>query len=133
MSAQQPAPPQTPILVLETGGQKRRCGPLRAIDLSDGDAAAVSASRQAAGGAVVTLGGWSMVESTGAAAAEVRLFDGSGVGGGLLGIISLVAGASDTETFPGHGLTVETGKVYLDIVSGSVVGVLYVRLEDGEW
>lgn len=133
MATQQPAPQQTPLLVIETGGAKRRCGPQRAIDLSAGNSLAVAASRAAIGGAVATLLGWSVAESTGAAAASARLYDGSSPGGGLLAVISLAAGAAQTETLVHPGVLVETGKIYLDIVAGSILGVLYVRLEDGEW
>lgn len=130
MATPAPEPSPTPILVIETGGMRRRLGPQRAIDLSVGGGAAVAASRQIVGGAACTLLGWSVYEPTGAAKAGFALHDGSGIGGGLLGVSQMAAAGADTETFPAPGIWVATGKIYLSILSGSVAGVLYIRLED---
>lgn len=132
MATPAPEPSPTPILVIETGGMRRRLGPQRAIDLSLGDAAPVVASRQVIGGAVCTLAGWSVRETTGAAAASFNLYNGSGVGGELLGVGQVAAGLADTEIFESPGIYVETGKIYLDVVAGSILGVLYVRMEDDQ-
>lgn len=73
----------------------------------------------------VRLVGWSLIESTGAAVAQVDLIDGQANGGTLVGLVSLAAGASETRSVTGHGVQVASQLVLL-VNAGSIRGVVYV-------
>lgn len=73
------------------------------------------------------LYGWSFVETTGAAGAQVDLYDGADESGQYIGSVMLASGASDTQ-LPGQvPLQIRTG-LYVKVVSGSVKGAVYVSL-----
>lgn len=96
-------------------------------DMSAGTAAAIVASRQILGGDVRSVGGWAVSETTGAAAAAVRLHDGNGAAGEVIARISVPSGGMSFVLVHGKGIEVTTGRVFLEVVSGSVEGVLFWR------
>lgn len=69
--------------------------------------------------------GWSLAESTGSAAAKVRIYDGTGTSGRLMAVIALVSGASSHVYMAQGGLELFNGALYLQVVSGSVEGSVY--------
>lgn len=127
MSALGPGPqapaPETVELILRAGGHHKSA---ERTDISAGVAGAVNASRQVlAGGDVEELIGWSLRETTGAAAAEMRLRDGNSAAGEVLAVVGLAANTSSFVFASGRGVRVLTGRVFLEVVSGSVEGVVY--------
>jgi hypothetical protein len=70
------------------------------------------------------LAGWAIVETTGAAAAQVELYDGQNNGGVLVGVLNLAQGTSGTAFFGGHLLHLNNG-LFVNVVAGSVKGVAY--------
>lgn len=117
-------------LIVEVDGVKHRLGPQRALPLSPDGVATPAVSGPVTGGATLMLLGWSARETTGAAAASFDLYDGSSAGGAPLGVQNLASGASETVLFETPGILLATGKVYLQVVSGSLAGVVYVRMEE---
>lgn len=99
----------------------------RAVDISPGSGAAVLASRQVLGGGACELTGFRVAETTGAAAMSFRLWDGTGAGGQLLAVGGAPAGGVDSNLPSEPGVLVSTGKVYLQVVSGQMAGVIYWR------
>lgn len=99
----------------------------RKTDLGANPGTAVAASRQVLGGDVRAVCGWSVAETTGTAGAIVRLHDGSQTTGEVFTRINLVANESVRDIWPGKGIRCFTGRVFLEVVSGSVEGVLYWR------
>lgn len=100
---------------------------LRAVDIAAAPGGAVNASKQIGSGNFNLLFGWSFTETTGAAVASVRLHDGRDANGAVLARISLTAAAGVREMLPEKGLRLQTGQLWLEVVSGSVEGVLWVR------
>ena len=96
-------------------------------DIGPSVAAAVVASRQVLGGDVRALCGWSVAETTGAASAAIRFHDGSSATGEVFTRINLVANESNREYFTKDGVRCFTGRIYLEVISGSVEGVIYWR------
>lgn len=73
--------------------------------------------------AVTRLGGYSIRESAAtAAAAAVNLRRGT-VAGQIIAVIELAANGSVTDMWP--GLVGATGGVYVEVVAGTVEGVLF--------
>lgn len=107
---------------LELGGHRR---PFHKTDIATSPAGAVTASRQVLGGDVTELVGWALAETTGLSPAAVRLRDGNSAAGEVLARINLAANESARDTFTTRGIRVFTGRVYLEVVSGSVEGVVY--------
>lgn len=84
-------------------------------------------------GGLTLIVGWSWIETTGAAAAEFNLVDGTGAGGALVAPISLSSGQSTRDLIPHPFLACHSG-LFLDMVSGSVRGSVWVieaTLENG--
>lgn len=78
------------------------------------------------------LYGWSVIESTGAAPAEIDLYDGGSNNGNLIAAIPLLTGVASQEWFGAPGLSIEGG-VYAQMVSGSVRGAIWMLgLSDDE-
>jgi len=73
----------------------------------------------------IRLGGWSVIETTGAAPATVELWDGSATGGATVALITLAAGAALTNPLPGHGVLI-TSNLFLNVIAGSVRGAIWV-------
>lgn len=128
--AQQAGGPQGPpaklITELTQWLEQERLHP---IDLAPAPGTAVNASTQVINGGARALCGWSIIESTGAAAAALRLRDGAGVNSRVLLRINLNPGESTRDYLDHHGLEIQTGMVWLEMISGSVEGVLWARGE----
>lgn len=116
-----------PTIELELDLGRRYYKRVKVTDLSAEVGAAVSASRQVLDGDVCELLGWRIVETTGAAAMAFRLHDGSGSAGTLLTVGGAASAGVDSMPISEHGIEVQTGKVYLEVKSGSMAGVLYWR------
>lgn len=71
------------------------------------------------------LGGWVIVESTGAAAASVNLRDGADAGGIMIAPIRLNAGQTSDGQVPYPGVLCKGG-LFLDVVAGLVLGAVWV-------
>lgn len=70
--------------------------------------------------------GWSLKETSGAAAAYVRVWDSREAGSGqLLACIALAQGTSVNHSTPGAGINVSDA-VCVEVVTGAVEGVLYL-------
>src|SRR5487761_1489348 len=95
-------------------------GPARIIPIPTDTASRVLASGR------YLLYGWSLRETTGAAAASLDLYDGGGAGGTLAGSVGLASGGSSVAWFGENAILLEQG-LYLDMLSGSVQGAFYVR------
>lgn len=73
------------------------------------------------------LSGWSIWESAGSpAAAQVRFRDGTTVAGTFIGGAKLAASGTDPGMNMDEGVRFTTG-VFMEVVSGSVEGVVYIR------
>lgn len=96
-------------------------------DIAATPAGAVAASRQVLAGDVHSVCGWCITETTGAAAAQFRLLDGSAVGNEVIGSAKLAQGTTNAVTFSDHGVEVYTGRIFLQVVAGSIEGVIYWR------
>jgi hypothetical protein len=96
-------------------------------DISNVPAGAVVASRIVVNAGVHSLCGWCITETTGAAAAQFRLLDGSAVGNEVLASGKLAQGTTTSFTPSDHGIKCYTGRIFLQVVSGSLEGVIYWR------
>lgn len=72
------------------------------------------------------LTGWSFRETTGTAGAIARLIDGKDANAQLVAAISLSSGQAVALSLAPGGLLITTG-LYLDMVSGSIEGAVWVR------
>jgi hypothetical protein len=73
------------------------------------------------------LMGWALLETTGVASATAEIWDGQDATGQLLVPISLTAGQSTRDWLAGDGVLSQSG-LFLNVVSGTVRGVVWVRL-----
>lgn len=94
-------------------------------DISNGVGLAVVASRVVVGSTACELHGWALRETTGAAKADVRLHDGKDQTTELLATIDVPSGGSNIALPQGQGVRVYTGTIFLEVVGGSVEGVVY--------
>lgn len=69
------------------------------------------------------LMGFMLCESTGAAPAKVRLWDGADTSGELVGAVSLVAGGNAREFFGPQGVGLSQG-LFVEVVTGAVEGTM---------
>lgn len=74
------------------------------------------------------LVGWSVRETSGAAAATVRLFDGRDTSGTLLATLQLTSGQSHQNWLGGSGVSI-TDALYVDI-TGQIEGSVYLGAVD---
>ena len=75
-------------------------------------------------GGPLLLFGWSLRESTGAAPAQLDVYDGADATGQPVATITLIANES-TRDYPGlPGITCRRG-LYVNAVAGSVAGVVW--------
>jgi hypothetical protein len=86
---------------------------------------AAGASGLLVGTAVVLLG-WSLYESTGAAAAVMQLVNGNTVNGDIPAGLSLAAGASNPHSIGTPGVLLDKG-LYFSAVSGQMAGSIFYR------
>lgn len=117
----------SPSLALtEDIGQWPWWRPIRKSDISPTAGGAVTAS-----GAITPTGvckqviGWSIVETTGTAGATIRLWDGVANEGSVIVRIDLNANESTRDRGGPPGIQCVSGGIYLQVVSGSVEGVIY--------
>ena len=114
-------------LALEHGlaeiGSSRNTVPLhgaeyRSIVASDGTGVRVMSSPG-------RIAGFSVRETTGAAAALVKLRDGADIGGDLVMTISLSAGESARDWFWPGGISLTYG-LFCEVTTGAIEGVAYL-------
>ena len=70
------------------------------------------------------LYGWSIAEAGGSAFAKVRLRDGTSAGK-VVAVIALIPNESSRDYFPISAVVINTGAIYLEVVTGSVEGCIY--------
>lgn len=100
--------------------------PARKTDLGQNPGAAVAGSRLVlAGGDVRRLLGWAITETGGVAVASVRLRDSQDASGEVIARINLAAGGSNIALAGLPGVKISTGRIFLEVIAGSVEGVLY--------
>ena len=94
-----------------------------------GQPASAPATYATAAGQVVTgsgrLAGLALAETTGTAAAKVRIHDGVGAGAPLLFTVDLAANESVRDFFNGQGLAFTAG-IYVELVSGAIEGSVFL-------
>lgn len=73
----------------------------------------------------VLVGGWSFRETTGAAPAELQLWDGGPTGGNVIAEIVLAANQSIRDLAPGLGLSTRSA-LTVNVIAGSVRGSIWV-------
>ena len=100
---------------------------VKKTDIAPNTGAAVAARRIILNGDVSSVEGWSITETTGAAAAKVSLLDGNNASAEVIATIGLASAASSNVFVPRRGIEVFTGRVFLLVTAGSVQGVLYWR------
>lgn len=88
---------------------------------------ATAQSQALAPAGAIRLGGWSLLETTGAAPATVELWDGGAPGGATVAVITLTAGQALTNTLPGKGVALTSG-LFLNVIAGSVRGAVWAAL-----
>ena len=101
--------------------------PSHAVELGQSVAAAITAGTREVMGRANLLCGWSVREATGTAAAVFRLHDGRDATAHVLASANLAANESIRDNYSTPGIKLETGSVFLEVVSGSIEGVIYVR------
>jgi hypothetical protein len=75
--------------------------------------------------APTALFGWVLSESTGLAAAKFSVYDGENASGLLLvPSITIAAGLPSIAWFGDQSIQVQSGSVYLDVLAGSIAGVV---------
>ena len=113
-----------PVVVEVDIGQHKHAA--HVADLGANPATAVTASRQVLGGGDVSrLLGWSIRETTGTGTAVFRLRDGNNANASVLANANFAANESIRDFWFPAGIHVATGRIFLEIVSGSIEGVLY--------
>lgn len=75
------------------------------------------------------LCGWSLLETSGAAAVIAELYDGMDVSAQLLAVIAVPAGSSTPFSMDGVGVEFRSG-LFLNVISGSVRGAVWARVRD---
>jgi hypothetical protein len=96
-------------------------------DIGATPAVAVNASRQVLGGDVHSFIGVNVTETTGAAGAQFRLLDGSAVGAMVIHSAQVAQKTTYSYFTSDHGIRVQTGRIFIQIISGSLEGVVYWR------
>jgi hypothetical protein len=75
------------------------------------------------------LAGWEIDETSGSAGARFRLWDGTAAGGSSIELADVAIGAGQTSPPPpSNPLEVSSGAIYLEMVSGSIAGVVQILL-----
>lgn len=105
------------------------------VDLTAWPAAqAINLGQGGTGGQAITrsgfLLGWSVRETSGAAAAVVVLHDGTDKSGQMLANIALASAGADHESLAPPGVLFRAG-LYAEVVSGAANGVAWVVLLGG--
>lgn len=71
------------------------------------------------------VAGWSLLETTGTASAQLSVYDGHDDGGVPVAQVPLSAGQGTRDFFGGHYLSIKVG-LFVIADSGSVSGTLYL-------
>lgn len=96
------------------------------VDIAPNVAGAVTSSRLVIGsGDVRSLIGWSIRETTGNAVANFRLHDGTSAANEVLANANLNQNESIRDIWYPWGIVVNTGSMWLEVITGSIEGVLY--------
>lgn len=102
--------------------------PIRRSDITVVPGTAVTSSRQLlASGNVVALCGWALAETTGTAGATVRIHDGLDANEAVFARINLASNESTRDMWGYPGVKCTSGNLYLEVVSGSIEGVIFWR------
>jgi hypothetical protein len=100
--------------------------PVRKSDIALTAAGAVTASKQVMpSGRCKQICGWAFAETTGAATASFRLRDGTTANDFVLAKINLNASESTRDRWAPPGIDCVSGAVFLEVLSGSIEGVIY--------
>lgn len=94
-------------------------------DIATAPGGAVAASRLVLNTDAHAVMGWEFAETTGNAGATIRLHDGNSANGEVFTRINLQANESVRDWFIPRGIRCFTGRVFLEVLSGSVEGVIY--------
>lgn len=89
---------------------------------------ATTTTQKLLGGPCLIMGWW-LLETTGSAAATAELFDGQDTTGQSAVVISLSSGQSTRDWNSPDGIICYRG-VFLNVISGSVRGGVWLRLRD---
>lgn len=100
---------------------------MRPEDIAPAPGGPVTASVQVIQGGANELCGWALTETTGTATAALRLRDGNSATSKVIARINLAANESVRDYFDAHHLEVVTGMIFLEWLSGSIEGTLWVR------
>jgi hypothetical protein len=94
-------------------------------DLAATPGGAVAASRLVLNTDVHAIVGWSVAETSGTTPAAIRLIDGATNTGEVFTRINLLASESVRDWYIPKGVRCSTGRMFLQVISGSVEGVVY--------
>lgn len=100
--------------------------PIRKSDIAPTAAGAVTASGQLAPtGVCKQVIGWAIKETTGSVGATFTLWDGVNTEGTVIVPITLSANESTRDRSGPPGIQCVSGGLYLQVISGSISGVVY--------
>lgn len=94
-------------------------------DIATAPGGAVTASRIVINSDVHAILGWAFAETTGTAGATIRIHDGSSATGEVFARINLTSNESVRDWYIPKGIRCFTGRIFIEIISGSVEGVIY--------
>lgn len=114
-------------LILDVEVRKRGHAHALPMDISPGGGANITASRQVIGGGACELAGYYITEMSGQFNAKFALWDGSSDGGQLLVVTWLAISASSVMGPELPGIHIATGKVFMQVLAGTIAGVIYYR------
>jgi hypothetical protein len=86
----------------------------------------VTGSQRVEGGDAIIMG-WGLLETTGAAAAVVEIYDGFDATAQLVVAVALTAGQSTRDWLGPNGILVTEG-IFVNVISGTVRGTVWARL-----
>lgn len=113
------------VVIIHEDGHRWAC---RKSDIGPTAGAAVTASRiLPAAGNVKALLGWAFAETTGQATATIRIRDGLTANPQVFARINLAANESTRDFILPYGIKCTTGELFLEVLSGSVEGVIFWR------
>lgn len=94
-------------------------------DIATAPGAPVVASRVVVNSDVHAVLGWAFAETTGTGGAAVRLHDGNNATSEVFARVNLAANESVRDWYIPKGIRCSTGRLFLEVVNGSVEGVVY--------
>lgn len=90
-----------------------------------GPGLAVNASGIIINAGVHAVLGWAVCETSGTANAQCRIHDGNSANGEVFARINLLPNESVRDWYIPRGIRCFTGRLFLEMISGSVEGVVY--------